>query len=95
MSNPKILIDGIGGSCPVQAEGTIDGFPFYFRARGEHWSLSIASGEDKDPVFPKDGFTHRERYGNEPFAAGYITNEEAIGFIEKASEVFHAKLEAR
>lgn len=36
-----IIIDSFGGNCPVQAEGTIDGKPFYFRARGSSWSMSI------------------------------------------------------
>ena len=36
----------IGGNCPVQAEGRIDGLPLYFRARSSHWSLGIGG----DPV---------------------------------------------
>jgi hypothetical protein len=28
-----IVIDSIGGNCPVQAEGSFDGMRFYFRAR--------------------------------------------------------------
>ena len=51
-----IIIDSFGGNCPVQAEGTIDGKPFYFRARGSSWSMSIGgddvahSGPDGGPV---------------------------------------------
>jgi len=29
------------GSFPVQAEGYVDGRPFYFRARGGMWSLEV------------------------------------------------------
>lgn len=38
-----------GGWCPVQGEGEIDGWPFYFRARHRHWALSVAP-PDGDPV---------------------------------------------
>ncbi|MEM1235222.1 MAG: hypothetical protein AAGH70_13960 [Pseudomonadota bacterium] len=36
-----IDIECLGGNCPVQAERLIDGEPFYFRARGESWLLSV------------------------------------------------------
>jgi len=39
---PEIIYTELGGACPVQAEGTIDGHPFYFRYRGDEWSLTIA-----------------------------------------------------
>ena len=38
------------GQCPVQAEGKINGLPFYFRSRGASWSLSIAATPDGDPL---------------------------------------------
>ena len=34
-------LDTIGGSCPVQGEGTVDGLYWYFRARGERWSFEV------------------------------------------------------
>ena len=37
-SGHVLMIDWCGGNCPVQAEGKINGKPFYFRARGECWS---------------------------------------------------------
>ena len=36
-----LKIKQIYGPCPVQAVGTIDGMPFYFRARGEQWSFGV------------------------------------------------------
>jgi hypothetical protein len=48
-SSPKIVIDWLGGMCPVQAEGTIEGKPFYFRSRGAHWSLEV--GEPSTRIF--------------------------------------------
>lgn len=39
-----IDIEWLSGVCPVQAEGTIDGEPFYFRARGARWHIEIGGG---------------------------------------------------
>ena len=79
----RIKIDWIGGNCPVQAEGFIAGCPFYFRARGEHWSMSIG-GEDVvgDPLW-----YYEEEYGEWP-EAGWMPEEKARGFIAKAASRF-------
>lgn len=37
------------GKCPVQADGRINGHPFYFRSRGAHWALHI-NPRKEDPV---------------------------------------------
>ncbi len=81
MSQPKVIIETIGGNCPVQAEGQIDGFGFYFRARGEQWSIEIYDGSEK-------GWYYSEPYGT-TFEAGWMDKEEAEAFIEKAAEKFH------
>lgn len=73
---PRIRIDMIGGNCPVQAEGTIDGEPFYFRARGCSWSLGIGA----DPVGAPDWYCETP-YG-EGFEAGWMTVTEARALIE-------------
>jgi hypothetical protein len=93
-------ITSIGGNCPVQAEGMIDGMPFYFRARGEGWSFSVAATPDGDPVDvsigASEGFYYEEDYGDDAFAAGWMEESEARSFIEKAAllyenrEVSHA-----
>ena len=77
-----VVIDTIGGNCPVQAEGTIDGKPFYFRARGESWSLGIGA----DPVCAAD-WEHREWFGEWP-DAGWMSEEEARSFIQRAADRF-------
>lgn len=73
-----ILIDLLGGNCPVQAEGTADGEPFYFRARGERWSMEIG-GALGDPAW-----SYTQRYGTEKYAAGWMSEEEATAFIHEA-----------
>lgn len=75
----KLKIDHISGQCPVQAEGEVDGFSFYFRARGNHWSFEIGNNE----------WYREERYGDKPFEAGWMTHEEALILIERAANEFH------
>lgn len=79
-----IEIDNIGGNCPVQAEGTINGEPFYFRARGSHWSMSIG-GED---IIAHPDWYYEEPYGDEPFDAGWMAEWEAVEFIKKAATMY-------
>jgi hypothetical protein len=86
--NEVITIQYIEGNCPVQAEGRIDGHKFYFRARGKHWSFSVA-GEDGD-VFGTDAWEYEEDYPGGPYAAGWMSEEEARAFIEKAAAVYRS-----
>jgi hypothetical protein len=72
-----IYIETIGGNCPLQAEGKIDGVPFYFRARGQHWSMGIGG----DPVMASEWYAECS-WGREKFAAGWMPEEEARRLIE-------------
>lgn len=83
---PSLTISMIGGNCPVQGQGTIDGVPFYFRARGEHWSFSVG----QDPVCHPDWIL-KEPYGDTPFAAGWMSEEEARAFIEIAADRYRKR----
>ena len=85
------------GKCPVQAEGKVDGLPFYFRGRGGHWSISIANKPDGDPLDYKNCRYHREEYkgvnafrddeinDGHRFAAGWAEQDECRAFIERAA----------
>lgn len=46
-----IEIAWLGGTVPVEGKGTLAGVPFYFRARGSVWSLSVGG---EDPVRSPD-----------------------------------------
>lgn len=81
-----LVIDTLGGNCPVQAEGTLDGKEFYFRARGERWSFAVGG----DVIMSPEWY-HEEPYGDEPFAAGWMTEEEARGFIDKAVALYRGR----
>ena len=83
-AKPIIVIDTIGGNCPVQAEGTIDGKPFYFRARWSYWSIGIGG---VDPCIDPE-WEHGEKYSDELYAAGWMTEEEARTFIDKAANLY-------
>jgi hypothetical protein len=92
MSDPRIEISSLGGSCPVQGEGMVNGRPFYFRARHDHWSFAIATDPETDPVLidsPAQGFYVEEEYtllGKE--GAGYMPVEEARAIILRCAQLF-------
>jgi hypothetical protein len=67
----------------VQAEGEMDGAYWYFRARGERWTLTVsADPEERYASFHSTPlFEHEEPYGTEPYEAGYMPEEQAITFI--------------
>lgn len=72
----KLHIEMIGGFCPVQAEGTIDGKPFYFRARGFRWELEIETSQgDGSP------WSASCTWGEWP-DAGWMPEDEARRLIE-------------
>lgn len=83
-----VVITMIGGQCPVQAEGTILGRPFYFRARGCHYTISIG-GDDpmEDPHWRK-----RVRWGAGDWDAGYITESVTRDLITHAADQYAADL---
>ena len=83
---------GPGGTCPVQAEGRINGLPFYFRSRGGIWSLSIAATPDGDPLDYDTCLYHQEPYDGVnsddfKYGAGYANAEESKAFIERAAKL--------
>jgi hypothetical protein len=81
----EVVITWLGGNCPVQAEGTVDGKPFYFRARGEHWSMGIGG----EPVGAPE-WEYEEAYGEWP-AAGWMSTDEARAFIAQAVELYRQR----
>jgi hypothetical protein len=71
-----IRIEALGGQAPVQGDGTMGDWRWYFRARGEHWSLSAELGPDADPVMVFDNsdttFYVEAAYGDFEFDASYM-----------------------
>lgn len=82
-----VVIDCLGGNCPVQAEGWIDGVPFYFRARGRRWQVGIGA----DPVTATmggPGWYYEEPYGDHDYAAGWMDEREARHCIWRAAGLY-------
>ena len=81
---------------PVQGSGHVDGYPWYFRARGAEWSVEIA--EDRSinhrclplvgPGF--SGWLIEEDWGKSP-EAGYMDETIAWSIIERCFELFRAE----
>ena len=93
-----IFTNGPGGVCPVQAEGTINGYPFYFRSRHARWSLHVASSPSGDAL-DEDAWSIIEDYPmkgkieeTRRVSAGYATKDECIAFIERHAKTFTEKL---
>lgn len=81
----NLVIESIGGNCPVQAEGMIGEKHFYFRSRGAAWQFHVA--DDEAGIFESGEWIYEEDYGEWP-DAGWITEEEARAFIGKAAAVW-------
>lgn len=89
-----LIIDWIGGNCPVQAEGTIAGKPFYFRARGRKWSFEVGDG-DLDDIAWVANWHYEESYGDGPYDAGWMPEKDALRFIQEAVQRYLADQRAR
>ena len=72
-------------SCPVQAEGTVDGVPFYFRARWDRWRMTI--GDDCCSITPLPG---QWRCEGDRCAAGFMSLDAARLIIEQCAEQWRA-----
>jgi hypothetical protein len=80
----SLLIDItlLGGNCPVQAEGTVNGVPFYFRARGARWTMGIGGDVVGNPDWRVE-----LPYGTD-YEAGWMSLEEAEAFIRIAARLW-------
>lgn len=88
-----LIIITEGGNCPVQIEGTIDGRPFYFRARGESWSLEVHPTADGAYLsWPEDGaeWSVEQEWGDGPFEAGWMSLDTARAIVKAGCELYRA-----
>ena len=78
--------------CPVQIEGTVNGLPFYFRARHDHWRMTIAEGDAVEASLGWQPalYEREEPYGTpNGYDAGYMELSEAEQFVRAClSEYF-------
>jgi hypothetical protein len=88
VSDPTVDIAWLDGFCPVQAEGFINGVPFYFRARGMTVAIYVGAGPD---LLGSPDWHYAESYGDSPFAAGWMDLDAARAFIDKAAQLYAAR----
>ena len=87
MRDRDISVEYIGGNCPVQAEGSIGGEPFYFRARGQRWSMSIGGAD----VVGNPKWYHEEPWGDTEFGAGWMPQHEALALMARAFGIYESQ----
>jgi hypothetical protein len=81
-----LTVEFLGGECPVQGWGTCGGWSWYFRARGEQWTISASDGSvdaiDVDATSDVT-FYYEEEYafGVSQYDAGYMSHDEARHYI--------------
>jgi hypothetical protein len=80
-----LTIDIEGGKAPVQIQGRVDGTPFYFRARGMFWTVSIGEAYLTQP-----SWFWGQRYSHNRFDAGFMSLNEARGFLFEAISRYRA-----
>ena len=85
-------------AAPVQAEGTLDGHPFYFRSRGDQWAFSLSEEPELDPVFIEsaESASGRGYYLEGPYGApgtseaSYMPLAEARTVFEECARRYRA-----
>lgn len=93
MSEPLDIEGDIGGWCPVQGEGKVDGHVWYFRARGQHWALHIAAVGIDDAVGAGEdspGWCIWEQWGDREYDAGYMPEDVVWSMIAKAVDLWRS-----
>lgn len=86
---PMSVEEPFSGQCPVQATGTIGERGWYFRARGQHWSVTIGAlvdsyvserDADLDVIGPCDDVR--------PYSAGYMKDDESERHLRCALHLY-------
>lgn len=82
VADPGVVVASACGECPYQAEGTIDGRPWYFRARGDvSLGIALIGG---DPVRTGMGWEDGwRREIDDGVYRGYMTDAEAVAFLDR------------
>lgn len=78
-----LVVESIGGMCPTQAKGTMNGNPFYFRARHGVWALTVVR-PGKDAVCPdsKDDVLLYEE--GDDLTHGWMEKSKVMAILQKA-----------
>lgn len=85
-----IVYEMCGGNCPVQADGTFNGYYFYFRGRGEGWTMEVGIPKGNLGWDGISAWDYEEKYEGPKEDAGWMSEDEARVFVEKAARLWHA-----
>lgn len=81
----KIVFSCTG--CPVQAQGKINRFDWYFRSRGDTWTFEVSRKLFKKPIiFYGEGLYDDNE--NSGFGAGHMSTQKARAIILKCLALF-------
>ena len=86
-------IEWIGGPCPMQAWGTVDGDQFAFRSRWDRWSFTVSNDpkvEPDDIESSEQGYFVEQLYGGR-YGAGYMPENEARKIIDRDARTYYAR----
>lgn len=76
------------GNCPVQSEGFINDHPYYFRARGSHWTFAVAPvGEEAGWPY-ENSLYYKAGYIGEWPAAGWLPVKDAEKIVSDCAQEF-------
>lgn len=81
-----LLVDTLGGMCPTQAEGTMGGNPFYFRARHGSWELRVVK-PGCDPVWPDNKEDLLLNWSGDDPSNGWMEEPDVMAVLQRASEL--------
>lgn len=85
----------VHGACPVQGTGLVDGWSWYFRARGEEWSFEVwPPGMFTGGDLPGEHaffWAAGEALGADFFAGSWMPAAEAWQHIEASIAAFRAR----
>ncbi len=91
LSDEALQLEGrVFGSAPVQGEGTVGGSPFYFRARWNEWTFSVANRDESDPVLVEsssDGFFREGRVDGR-YEASHMSLDRAEELIRDCARAY-------
>ncbi len=92
----KLVIDQIGGMCPVQGYGTVNDEPFYFRFRSDCAQLYVGPIDEEDgiPADPPRLYAEINDVYNEPFR-GYLSGEESRALLWRLVELLKPNQETQ
>jgi hypothetical protein len=99
IDEPTLKLSGrVGGLVPVQGEGLLDSKPWYFRARYEHWTFTMAEpGGDVHAVRSmfhaaalEDGWNLERDWPFGQFSAGYMPLKASLANIRACARMYWA-----